>query len=153
MLSRWDPFSELSRIQDEMARAFQGGTHAPENAPAFRPAVDIVEDKDAILLKAELPGVRPEDIHLEVERNVLTLHGERKNEQKVERDGFYRFERRYGTFARSFVLPETVDGNAIDADMKDGLLTVRLPKKPTEQPKKITVKAGSSRTTENVGKA
>jgi HSP20 family protein len=152
MLSRWDPFTELSRIQDEMFRQFSN-EEKNGSAIAFRPAVDIVEGKGAIWLKAELPGVKPEEVNIEVEKNVLTLRGERKQEHKVEKDGYYRFERRYGQFARSFVLPETVDAGSIDADMKDGVLTVRLAKKAAEQPRKISVKAGSSQTTDQVGKA
>jgi HSP20 family protein len=146
MLSRWDPFTELSRLQDEMFRAFgqEDRNGAQSQALAFRPAVDIVEGKDAIWLKAELPGVKNEDVHIEIEKNVLTLRGERKNETKVEKDNFFRYERRFGQFARSFVLPENVDGNAIDAEMKDGVLTVKLPKKAAEQPRKIAVKAGSA---------
>jgi len=155
MLSRWDPFSELSRIQDEMFRQFSGQEkNGSETAIAFRPAVDIVEGKDAIWLRAELPGIKADDVHIEVEKNVLTLRGERKQEHKVEKDGCYRFERRYGQFARSFVLPETVDSNGIDADMKDGVLTLRLAKKAAEQPRKISVKASAAaNTTEQVGKA
>lgn len=154
MLSRWDPFTELSRLQDEVFRAFGQEERNGAQALAFRPAVDIVEGKDAIWLKAELPGVKTEDVHIEVEKNVLTLRGERKNEEKVEKDNFYRYERRFGQFARSFVLPENVDGNAIDAEMKDGILTVRLPKKAAEQPRKIEVKAGGSQTgTGKVGSA
>lgn len=152
MLSRWDPFTELSRLQDEMFRTFAQEEKNGGSALAFRPAVDIVEGKDAIWLKAELPGLKPEDVQIEVEKNVLTLRGERKNETKVEKDGFYRFERRYGQFARSFVLPETVDGSNIDAEMKDGVLSIRLAKKAAEQPRKISVKAGGA-PTEAVGKA
>lgn len=158
MLSRWDPFSELSRLQDEVYKAFNADeARAAQTAQpaAFRPAVDIIENKDAILLKAELPGVKAEQVNIEVEKNVLTLRGtrERTLEEKVEKDSFYRFERRYGQFARSFVLPETVDGTAIEADMKDGVLTVKLPKKAAEQPRKITVKASSNGNSTPVGSA
>ena len=146
MLSRWDPFTELSRLQDEMYRNFSNEEGRGNGAVAFRPAVDIVEAKDAILLKAELPGVRTEDVHIELEKNVLTLRGERKAEHKVEKDGFVRFERRYGQFARSFVLPDTVDGGAIDAELKDGVLTVKLPKKAAEQPRKIAIKSTAAPT-------
>ena len=143
MLSRWDPFTELSRLQDEMFKNWNQEEGKGARELAFRPAVDIVEAKDAIWLKAELPGVKSEDVHIELEKNVLTLRGERKSEQKVEKDNFYRFERRYGQFARSFVLPETVDGGAIDAELKDGVLHVKLPKKATEQPRKISVRGSS----------
>jgi HSP20 family protein len=155
MLSRWDPFTELSRLQDEMLKVWnqdeRGATGA--QALAFRPPVDIIEGKDAIWLKAELPGVKPEEVHIEIEKNVLTLRGERKSEERVDKDAFYRFERRFGAFARSFVLPETVDGGAIDAELKDGVLSVKLPKKPTEAPRKISVKASGTNTGSPVGSA
>ncbi|MBK6697765.1 MAG: Hsp20/alpha crystallin family protein [Myxococcales bacterium] len=151
MLSRWDPFSELSRMQDDMFKNF-ATDERPASALAFRPAVDIVEDKEAIWLRAELPGIKTEDVHVELEKNVLTIRGERKSEQKVQKDGFYRFERRHGQFARSFVLPETVDGGAIAADLKDGVLTVRLPKRAAEQPRRISVK-GDGPTKDPVGTA
>ena len=144
MLSRWDPFTELSRLQDEVFKTWNNEERAAaQPSLAFRPLVDIVEAKDAIWLKAELPGVKLDDVHIEIEKNVLTVRGERKSEQKVEKDGFYRFERRFGNFARSFVLPETVDGAAIEAELKDGVLTIKLPKKAVEQARKITVKAGA----------
>lgn len=153
MLSRWDPFTELSRLQDEVFKTWNDERPSAAQAPAFRPLVDIVEAKDAIWLKAELPGVKLDDVHIEVEKNVLTLRGERKSEEKVEKDAFYRFERRFGSFARSFVLPDTVDGAAIDAELKDGILTVKLPKKAAPQPRKIAVKAGTGSSSGPLGTA
>lgn len=146
MLNRWDPFSELSRVQDEMSRWLepQGRRQA-----SFAPAVDIFEEKDAILVKAELPGVKPDDVHINVERNLLTLRGERKLEKEDNKEGYHRIERAYGMFTRSFSLPDTVDTENIDASYDAGVLTVRLPKKASVQPKRIAVKAGAG--TEGTG--
>jgi len=139
MLAHWDPFSELQRFQDQVF----GTDRAGGQRVAFRPAVDIFEEDDAIVVQVEIPGVKADDLHVNVEKNVLTVRGERKFERDEENGGVHRIERVYGTFSRSFALPDTVDSDAIDADYKDGLLSLRLPKKPAEQPKRISVKATS----------
>jgi HSP20 family protein len=138
-LNRWDPFTEIARIQDEMSRQFHP---AERRAASFVPAVDIHEDKEAIYLLAELPGVKAEDVKLNVENNVLSLTGERKLEKDTERDGYHRVERSYGTFTRSFSLPNGVAADQVQADLTDGILTVKLPKKVEVQPKQIQVKVG-----------
>ena len=129
MLTRWDPFSEMSRLHD-LARSAQ---------PAFRPAVDIVESAEAFEVRAEVPGMKAEDIHLDVEKNVLTLRGERTLAETTEGADYRRVERSYGSFTRSFSLPETVDDEAIEANLADGVLTVRLPKKEAPTARKIAV--------------
>jgi HSP20 family protein len=98
MLGRWDPFSEMSRLQDEMY-----GRGSSRTMGGFTPAVDIYEEKDAIYLTAELPGVKPEDVHISVDKGVLTLRGERKMECEDKQEGYHRVERSYGSFTRSFV--------------------------------------------------
>jgi len=124
MLARLvDPFSELSRIHD---RFF--GLSWPEAKLEFRPAVDIYEDEKAIYIKAELAGIKPEEIKINVEKNVLTLEGERKLEKEEKKEGYHLVERSYGSFRRSFSLPENVSPEAIDATTKDGVLTLTLPK-------------------------
>ena len=133
MLGRWDPFSELARLQDEVGRGV-GRTGM------FAPPVDIYEDKESITLKAEVPGVKPDDIHVTVENYVLTLRGERKLEKEDKKENYHRVERVYGTFTRSFALPTTVLADKIDAETKDGVLTVRLPKRSEVQPRRIEVK-------------
>lgn len=138
MLSNWDPFSEIHRLQEEMSRRLGNGHGA-----AFRPAVDIYEDDDAITLTVELPGMKTEDVHVDVQDNILTLRGERKLEREDKREGYHRIERSYGSFSRSFTLPEGVDSDACDAEMKDGVLRVKLPKKPEPQPRQISIKPGS----------
>jgi HSP20 family protein len=141
-LNRWDPFTEIARLQDEMSRHFVPSEKG--RGPGFVPPVDIFEDKDAIYLKAELPGVKPDDVKLHVENNVLTLTGERKFEKEEKKEGYHRVERSYGAFTRSFSLPNNVAGDQVAAELTDGVLTVKLPKKTEAQPKRIEVKAGPS---------
>jgi len=138
MLAHWDPFSELQRFQDQVLGVDRTGQRA-----AFRPAVDIFEEEDATVVQVEIPGVKADDLQVNVEKNVLTVRGERKLERDQKNGGTHRIERVYGSFSRSFALPDTVDADHIDADYRDGLLNLRLPKKPAEQPKRIQVKAGS----------
>jgi len=138
-LNRWDPFTEIARLQDEMSRQL---LQSDRRTAGFVPPVDILEDKDAIYVKAELPGVKPEAVQLHVENNILTLTGERKLERDESRDGYHRVERSYGSFTRSFALPNSVASDQVQADMTDGVLTVKIPKKAEVQPKRIEVKAG-----------
>jgi HSP20 family protein len=138
-LNRWDPFTEIARLQDEMSRQF---LTPDRRAAGFVPLVDINEDKDAIYVKAELPGVKPDQVQLHVENNILTLTGERKFEKEDNREGYHRIERSYGSFTRSFALPNNVAGDQVTADMTDGVLTVKIPKKAEAQPKRIEVRAG-----------
>jgi len=133
MLTRFDPFAELNRFQREMSRGYDGNV--------WKPAVDIFEDKEAIQVRAELPGVKTEDVKIDVENNILTLHGERKLENEEKKDSYHRVERFYGSFTRQFMLPRTVDSEHIDAQLKDGVLTVRLPKKPEVKARSISVKS------------
>ena len=140
MLGRFDPFAELSRLQDDLARSLQG----ERRAASFQPAVDIYEGKDAILVKAELPGVKPEDVNIHVENHVLTLTGERKFDKVEDGKGWRRVESTYGSFTRSFQLPNTVNTEAIDASMENGVLTLKLPKRAEAQPRRIQVKTGEA---------
>lgn len=134
MLTRFDPFTEMNRFHNELARQL-------ETPRGFAPAVDIFEDAEAIHVKAELPGIKTEDVKIDVENNVLTLRGERKLAREDERDSYHRVERWYGAFARQFLLPRTVDADRIEADLKEGVLTVRLPKRAEVKPRQIAVKA------------
>jgi HSP20 family protein len=114
-----------------------------ENSSLFghwMPPVDVIEERDTIRLVAELPGVKPEDVKISLENNVLTLQGEKRKEEEREDDKGYRFERTYGMFERSFTLPATIDGNKIVAKFESGLLTVLLPKVEAAKPRQITVK-------------
>lgn len=134
MLSLWDPFADFDRLRRELAGPVQGQT--------FAPAVDIEEQDSAFVLWAELPGVKREDLHIEVDDDVLTIKGERKFEAKEEETKrFQRVERRYGAFQRRFSVPQHVDASGIEANLSEGVLELRLPKKPEVTPRRIEVHA------------
>jgi HSP20 family protein len=135
MLVRWDPFEEMNRLHDH----FFGGRGLVKQP--FRVAVDIREEADAFYVDAEVPGVDPQDLKVDVEKSVLTISGERKAEKDEAEGGYRRVERYYGTFSRSFSLPETVDATDIQADLKNGVLTLRLPKKEAPKPRAIPVRS------------
>ncbi|MBW1830330.1 MAG: Hsp20/alpha crystallin family protein [Deltaproteobacteria bacterium] len=135
MLVRWDPFEEMNRLHDH----FLGGRGPAKQA--FQVAVDIREEDDAFYVDAEVPGLAAEDVKVDIEKNVLTLSGERKVVKEETEGTFRRVERQYGSFTRSFTLPETVDTDNISADLKEGLLALRLPKKDAPTPRSISVNA------------
>lgn len=134
MLTRWDPFSEMVRLHDELAR--RGSERS-----GFVPAVDILEREGGFELHAELPGLRPEEVDVDVEKNVLTIRGERKHDDVEEGEGYRRIERHFGSFTRSFNLPQTVDAEAIEAKLEHGVLTVRLPKQEAPGSRKVKIQA------------
>ncbi len=136
-LSRWDPFGEMQRLTEQMLRGWGGELEGR----TFAPAVDVYEDADAIYLKAELPGVRADDVGIDVENHVLTIRGERRLERDDKREGYRRIESSYGAFARSFALPESALTDRVDADMEDGVLKLRIPKQPEVGAKRIPVKS------------
>jgi len=142
---RWDPFREMATMQDRINRIFgEVYSRRPEDDVMSRgewlPPVDIYEnDKQEIVIKAEMPGLKREDIDLRVENNTLTLRGERKRESEVKEDHYHRVERAYGMFSRSFSLPSTVDAGKVSADYKDGVLTVVLPTREEARPRQIQV--------------
>jgi len=141
MLTRWDPWRELSRVQDEMSRMVDDrlGLRAGESL-GWTPATDIYEDEEGLSLRFELAGVEPKDVDISFENGVLTLKGERKLEKEERKENYHRIERSYGAFTRSFSLPATVDAEKIRAESKHGALLVHLPKKPEAKPKSIQVK-------------
>ena len=144
MLTRWDTFSELSRLQDQLFRSAYANGGDEDKGRTLRPAVDIREEDDAFVVHVELPGVKLEDVSVEVERNVLGIRGERKfsTDEKL-RKSYRRVEQFYGAFQRSFSLPENVNAEAITAELSDGILSVRLPKKAAPTARKISVNAAS----------
>ncbi len=143
---RFDPFEDMVRLQREVNRLFEdnsrsGGHNGAERAAArtWAPAVDIVEDANGIVLKAELPGLKQEDIDIELTGDTLTIRGERKFEDAQRRDNYVRMERSYGTFQRSFTVGVPVDADNIRASYKDGVLEISLPKSEATKPKKVQV--------------
>ncbi len=144
MLVRWTPFSELGRLQSELDKFFDGSfgpvAKSHGEASAWSPAVDLAEDAEKIVLTADLPGVDQQGLDIQVEKNILTLKGERKLQRSEPAGELHRrYERIAGSFSRSFRLPETVDAQKIAAALKDGVLTVTLPKRPETQPHKVKV--------------
>ena len=139
-LNTWNPFEELAgfrRLFDEpIAGVLRDGVLAEGE---WKPLMDVVETKDGITLKVEVPGIKQEDISISLEDNTLTVKGERKNESEVSEEGYNRFERSYGTFQRSVALPPTVDTERVKATYKDGVLEIQLPKKEEARPKAIKV--------------
>jgi HSP20 family protein len=135
----------LPSFQDEMNRLFdqffRGGTseEAGGGARAWTPLVDIYETDDALILKAELPGVSKDDVSIEIHNNTLVLRGRRKHEAEVKEDHYHRVERAYGTFQRSFMLPTLVDQEHVQATYQDGVLELRLPKSEAAKPKRISI--------------
>ena len=141
LLTRWDPWRDLQRAQDEMARLFDerlAGTREGESV-GWTPRVDIFEDGEGVALRFELAGVEPKDVDIRFENGVLTLRGERKLEREEKKENYHRVEMAYGTFTRSFSLPQTIDAEKIRAESKNGVLTVTLPKKPEAKPRSIQV--------------
>lgn len=130
--------NRLGRLYEQMLESrIQGQEHRSLFGHGM-PPVDVIEERDTIRLVAELPGVKPEDVRISVENNVLTLQGEKKEEERQD-DRVYRCERMYGMFERSFTLPATIDANTIVAKFESGLLTVLLPKVEAAKPRQITV--------------
>jgi HSP20 family protein len=155
VLTRWDPFREFTTLQDRMNRLFQDsfspGRDEALSTSSFAPAVDVYEDEHKITLKIEVPGIDEKDIDIRVENNVLTVTGERKFEKEEKEENYRRVERHYGSFTRSFTLPNTVDAENIHADYDRGVLKVQLAKKAEAKPKQIKVNVGSTKTLESKG--
>jgi HSP20 family protein len=144
-LVRWDPFRELEDMSERLNRVFLRPSlrnSGKENLTVadWMPTVDISETEGEYLIKAELPEVRKEDVKVTVENGVLTLQGERRQEKEEKGKKFHRVERSYGSFVRSFSLPELVDESAVKAEYKDGVLNLHLPKSEKVKPKAIDVK-------------
>ena len=150
VLTRWDPFREFSTLQDRMNRLFRDNfAESREEAlttTGFAPAVDVYEDEHNVTLKIEVPGIEEKDIDVRIENNLLTVHGERKFEKEEKEENYRRIERQYGSFTRSFTLPNTVDSEKVNANYEKGVLQVTLAKKAEAKPKQIKVNVGSERT-------
>jgi len=140
-LTRWNPFGDVDDFTSGV-RLFQDTVNRLLSEPSARPwtpSVDILETENEILLRADIPGVEMKDIDIRIENNTLTLKGERKFEQEETGKGYHRIERGYGTFVRCFSMPDSVDPEKVNADYKDGVLTVTLPKKEVAKPRTVKV--------------
>jgi HSP20 family protein len=141
-LSRFEPFRGVTTLQDQINRLFNEAfdrTSDEANLTTWAPAVDIYETEHELVVKADIPEIKPEELDIRVENNILTIRGERKFEKKVNEDNYLRVERSYGSFSRSFSLANTVNAEAIKADYKNGVLTLSIPKREEAKPKQIKV--------------
>lgn len=142
-LSRFEPFRGVSSLQGQINRLFSEAfdrSTDEANLTTWAPAVDIYETEHELVVKADLPDVKPEDLDIRVENNILTIRGERKFEKRVNEENYLRVERAYGSFSRSSALANTANSEAIKADYKDGVLTLVIPKREEAKPKQIKVK-------------
>lgn len=152
---RYDPFRDLRTLQEEVNRLFSTNlTRAFGDEGigrgAWAPSVDIYENKDQIVLEAELPGMKQDDFDLSIENNVITLRGERKFEKTDEGDNYHRVERSYGSFTRSFTLPQTVTPEGATAEYNNGVLRVTLPKREETKARRIQVTGSGSATQKTI---
>lgn len=140
-LSTWSPFDRLASFRDEVNRLFDFSWPSRDSGlfSGWSPALDVSDDKDSLVVKVELPGMKKEEINLSLHDGVLSISGERKHESKKQEGGAFRSERYFGKFHRSVTLPTAVDANKVNASYKDGILTVELPKAEEAKPKQIAV--------------
>ena len=142
-----DPFQHLRLFEDAVTRLVS----EPRASRPWSPAVDILENENELVLKADLPAIKPEEIDVQVENQTLTLKGQRKFEQTNEKGGYHRMERSFGNFVRTFTVPSTVDTERVSADYDRGVLTVRLPKKEAAKPRQVKVGVNVAEKPANAG--
>ena len=145
-LTRWEPFRGATTLQDQVNRLFNDvfeGQGGESSLTAWAPAVDIYETEYELVVKADLPDIKPEELDIRVENNILTIRGERKFEKQVNENNYLRVERAYGSFSRSFSLANSVNSEAIKADYQNGVLTLSIPKREEAKPKQIKVNVGT----------
>ena len=145
-LVRYDTGRELDTLQSEMNRVFDAFFGSPANGGQARrwvPAMDLVEEADSLVLRADLPGLGHDDVNVEVKDGVLTISGERKAEERKEEEGYYRVERSFGSFSRSLTLPEGIDPDKVSAEFDNGVLEVRIPKPEERKPHRVQIGKGT----------
>jgi HSP20 family protein len=140
-LVKWDPFREFNALNERFGNFLGRNYEGPLATTAWSPSVDIFENDNEVVFKAELPGLNAKDIEIKLENNVLMIKGERRFEKETKEENYHRIEREYGTFSRSFALPAAVNGEKVTAEYKDGVLKVTLPKKEEVKPKPIKISA------------
>ena len=143
-ITRWRPFRDVVSVQDEMSRLLddifgQRPARVQWTDGAWNPSVDVTEDEDSVVVKAEMPGLNKDDVKISVHDSILTLKGEKKQEKEEKEADYHRIERSYGSFCRSFQLPTTVRTDKIKANYKDGVLSITLPKTEEVKPKEIPI--------------
>jgi HSP20 family protein len=144
-LVRWEPVRELDTLQGEVNRLFDTFFGTPANGRVRRwvPAMDLVETEDALVLRADLPGLDRDDVAIEIKDRVLTVSGERKAEDEQKADGYYRVERAYGGFSRSLTMPEGIDADRVEANFDKGVLEIRIPKPEERKPHRVAIGNGA----------
>jgi HSP20 family protein len=141
-LVRWEPFRELATLQTEMSRMMNGLFEGNgRSTQSWVPPVDVVENAEELVYSFDLPGIPESAIDVELHDDTLTVTGRREQSQERSEDGFYRFERRFGTFSRTLGVPQGVAPDAVKADLKDGVLEVRVPKPESTKPRRIRIGA------------
>jgi HSP20 family protein len=157
VLTRFYPYRELNTLQERMNRLFHESFNSSEGRDEslatsnFAPAVDVYEDEHSVTLKIEVPGIDEKDIDVRIENRTLTVHGERKFEKEEKEENYRRVERQYGSFSRTFTLPNTVDTENVSADYEKGVLKIKLTKKAEAKPKQIKVNVGGEKNLEGRG--
>lgn len=143
----WDPFQRMQELMGfdplESMGQLLGGREVA--GAGYLPAFDVKETKDAFIFKADLPGVEEKDIEITLTGDRLVVSGKRESEKREEHERYFAYERSFGSFSRAFTLPEGVDGENVQAELKGGVLTLKLPKKPEVQPRRITVGTGGEK--------
>lgn len=146
-ITRWNPRHDMMRLRNEFDRLFEetmGSTSWRWVEPLGGPALDIAEQDDVFVIKASLPGMKPEELDISIRDNILTIKGELKEEKTISEEQYHLRERRYGAFSRTVSLPATVDVEAVEATYSDGVLTLTAPKTEDVKRKRIAVKTGDS---------
>lgn len=147
-ITHWDRFPNLTTFQDQMNRIFEGSLSPSRTQQSdlatWAPAVDIFEAQNELVAKVDLPGVDEKDIDIRLENNTLTIRGERKFEKSVNEDHYLRVERAYGSFTRTFSLPNTINPEGISANYSNGVLTVHMPKREESKPKQVKVNVATN---------
>jgi HSP20 family protein len=149
MLTRWDPFQEMLNLRRTVDRLFDNVGPDHEWLPTqWGLAVDVAENKDDFIVKASVPGIKPDDLDISYADDILTIRGEIKSDNEYKEDQYHFRERRYGSFSRSISLPTKIKGDAIEASYQDGVVTLRLPKTEEVKPKRIAIKVGNGKVIE-----
>jgi len=145
-VNRWDPFQDMLSLREAMNQLLEDSVVRPMTArggQGFVPALDVSETEDGYLVEAAVPGLKPQDLEITVENNVLTIKGEVRQEREDKKRSFHRVERRFGSFQRTIALPTTVKSDAIQAALTDGVLRLEIPKAEEVKPRKISVNVGN----------
>ena len=148
VITRWDPFRELASLQNRVNSLFQDYGRSNDElttSGSFVPAVDVYEDEHKVVLKLEVPGVKEQDLDVQVENQTLTVRGQRSFEKEEKEENFQRIERRYGSFSRSFTLPITINTESVNASYENGVLKIELAKREEAKPKQIKVNVGGGK--------